>query len=144
MEVRRTAEWKKPLPDPDAIEAPFYAAASRGELLYQRCPACGQAQFYPRGLCTACGVTPEWATATGRGEVYTYTIIHQTHSEGFKDDIPYAVVMVELVEGVKMMGNLTDCLPSEIRVGMAVEAYAVEVADGMALPFWRPLRGTSV
>jgi uncharacterized OB-fold protein len=143
MEVRRITEWKKPLPDPDAIEAPFYAAAARGELLYQRCSACGHAQFYPRGLCTDCGATPDWATASGRGRVYTFTIIRQTHSEGFKDEIPYAVAMIELPEGVKMMGNLTDCPLDEIQVGMAVEAYAVEVAEGMALPYWRPMTAGS-
>jgi len=143
MEVIRGIEWNKPIPDPDAIEAPFYAAASRGELLYQLCPACEHVQFYPRGLCTECGTTPEWATASGRGEVYTFTVIRQTHSEAFKNQVPYAVAMIELAEGVKMMGNLTDCPIDEIRVGMAVEAYALEVADDFALPFWRPLTATS-
>ena len=140
MEVRKAAEWTKPIPAPDPLEAAFHAAAARGELLYQRCPACGNAQFYPRGLCVECGETPEWATASGRGEVYTFTIVRQTHAEGFRGEVPYAVAMVELVEGVKMMGNVTDCPVDEIHVGLAVEAYAVEIAEGLALPFWRPLR----
>lgn len=138
MEVRKAAEWKKPIPAPDEIEAPFHEAAARGELLYQRCPDCDHVQFYPRGLCTACGATSAWAVASGLGEVYTFTIIRQTHSAVFKDEVPYVVAMVELAEGVKMMGNVTDCTVDEVRVGMAVEAYAIEFADGMALPYWRP------
>jgi len=141
MEVRKAPDWKKPVPDPDEIEAPFHAAAARGELLYQRCPACDHAQFYPRGLCTACGATPEWATASGRGEVYTFTIVRQNHARAFRDELPYAVAMIALEEGVQMMGRVTDCALDEIRVGMPVEAYALEVAEGIGLPFWRPRSG---
>lgn len=138
MEVRKAGEWKKPLPAPDAIEAPFYEAAARGELRYQRCPACEHAQFYPRGLCTACGATPEWAVAAGVGEIYTFTVIRQTHAAAFREEIPYAVAMIALPEGVQLMGGITDCPVDEIHVGMPVEAYSVEFAEGMALPYWRP------
>ena len=138
MEIVKAEEWKKSLPDPDATARPFYEAAARGELLYQVCPACGNRQFYPRAVCTACGATPEWATASGRGSVYTFTIVRQNHAKGFKDEVPYAVAMVELEEGVKLLGTVTDCDVEDVRVGMALEAYAVEVEDGFALPFWRP------
>jgi uncharacterized OB-fold protein len=141
MDVRKVADWKKPIPDPDEIEAPFYRAAARGDLLYQKCPACAQVQFYPRGLCTACGETPEWVTASGLGTVHTFTVIRQNHAGGFRDELPYAVAMVELDEGVKMMGGVTDCAVEAVHIGMQVEAYAIEVSDGIALPFWRPVAG---
>ena len=48
-------EWQRPLPRPDNVTGPYWEAAARGELLIQRCPACGHRQFYPRALCTACG-----------------------------------------------------------------------------------------
>ena len=138
MEIVKVEEWNKSLPDPDATARPFYEAASRGDLLYQQCPTCEHRQFYPRAVCTACGADPEWATASGRGSVYTFTIVRQNYAKGFKDELPYAVAMVELEEGVKMLGRLTDCAVEDVRVGMKLEAYALEVEEGFALPFWRP------
>jgi uncharacterized OB-fold protein len=140
MEVVRGQEWTRPKPAPDAFERPFFEAAARGELLYQRCPACGPVQFYPRAVCTACGADPEWAQASGRGEVHTYTIVRQNGMPPFADELPYVVAIVELPEGVRMMGNLTGCAVEEVGVGTKVEAYAVEFEPGLALPFWRALR----
>ena len=64
--------------------------------------------------------------------------MRQNYAKGFKDELPYAVAMVELEEGVKMLGRLTDCAVEDVRVGMKLEAYALEVEEGFALPFWRP------
>jgi uncharacterized OB-fold protein len=140
MEVVRGQEWKRPIPAPDALERPFFEAAARGELLYQRCPACGHVQFYPRAVCTACGGDPAWAQASGRGAVHTYTVVRQNGMPPFKDELPYVVAMVELPEGVRMMGNVTGVGADDVRVGFALEAYAVEFEPGLALPFWRPAR----
>jgi uncharacterized OB-fold protein len=141
MEVIRGREWQRAVPDPDATQRPFFEAASRGELRYQRCPDCGHAQFYPRAVCTACGTTPEWATASGRGRVHTFTVVRQNFAKPFRDELPYVVAMVELEEGVRMMTNITDCPAEDVHIGLAVEAYAVECEEGLAVPFWRPLRG---
>ena len=140
MEVIRGEKWKRAIPSPDALERPFFEAAARGELLYQRCPKCGHVQFYPRAVCTACGADPEWARASGRGTVHTYTVVRQNGMPPFKDELPYVVAMVELPEGVRMMGNVTGCPADEVGVGTQLEAYAVEFEPGLALPFWRPLR----
>ena len=93
------------------MSAPFWEAASEGRLLYQRCPSCGHRQFYPRALCTACGATPEWAEASGRGEVHTFTVVRQHGGKAFREELPYVVAIVELSEGVRMMGTLTDVAP---------------------------------
>jgi uncharacterized OB-fold protein len=140
MDVIRGQEWKRPKPAPDAFERPFFEAAARGELLYQRCPKCGHAQFYPRAVCTACGADPEWATASGRGAIHTYTVVRQNGMAPFKDELPYVVAMVELPEGVRMMGNVTGLPVDEVGVGARLEAYAVEFEPGLAVPFWRPAR----
>jgi uncharacterized OB-fold protein len=139
MEVIRGSEWRRVLPDPDGTERPFFEAAARGELRYQRCPACGHVQFYPRPVCTACGADPEWATASGRGTVHTFTVVRQNFMPPFKDELPYVVAMIALEEGVRMMGNVTGCAPAQVRIGMAVEAYAVECEPGLGVPFWRPV-----
>jgi len=140
MVVIRGEAWLRALPDPDGTQRPFFEAAARGELRYQRCPACDHVQFYPRAICTACGADPEWATASGRGTVHTFTVVRQNFMSPFKDQLPYVVAMVELEEGVRMMTNVTGCAPEEVRIGLAVEAYAVECEEGLAVPFWRPVR----
>jgi len=141
MEVIRGTEWERSIPDPDRSQRRFFEAAARGELVYQRCPACDHAQFYPRAVCTACGADPEWATASGRGSVHTFTIVRQNFMKPFADELPYVVAMIELEEGVRMMTNVTGCAPEDVHIGLAVEAYAVECEEGIAVPFWRPVRG---
>lgn len=138
MDVIDAPDWQKPLPQPDDFEREFYEAAARGELRYQTCPACGNRQFYPRPVCTACGSDPDWAIASGRGKIHTFTVVRQSHAKAFRDELPYAVAMVDLDEGVQMMGGLTDCDVAAVHIGMAVEAYAVRVEDDLAIPFWRP------
>jgi uncharacterized OB-fold protein len=138
MEVVRGQSWDRPHLAPGPLDRVFFEAAARGELLYQRCPGCGHRQFYPRALCTRCGGDTAWATASGRGVVHTFTIVRQNGQPPFKDKLPYAVAMVELEEGVRMMGNLTGCPVGGVRIGMRVEAYAIECEKGMAVPFWRP------
>ena len=139
MEVRRGVEWSKPLPDPDAVFEPWWRAASEGRLLFQTCPGCEHKQFYPRPLCLACGAMPEWTEASGRGSVYTFTVVRQYGGKPFRDELPYVVAMIELEEGVRLFSNVTDCDPEAVHIGMAVEAYAVEAAEGVGVPMFRPV-----
>jgi uncharacterized OB-fold protein len=138
MEVVYGRSWDRPQLAPGPLDRVFFEAAARGELLYQRCPGCGHGQFHPRALCTRCGGDTAWAAASGRGVVHTFTIVRQNGQPPFKDQLPYAVAMIELEEGVRMMGNLTGCSVETVRIGMPVEAYAVACEEGMAVPFWRP------
>jgi len=130
--------WDRPLPRPDAVSAPFWSAAAEGRLLIQRCGACGQRQFFPRALCRACGSEPEWEEASGRGRVHTYTVVRQNHASPFRDQLPYVVAMVELEEGVRMMGNLTGVPPERVRIGMPVRCYSVLADEGVGIPMWEP------
>jgi uncharacterized OB-fold protein len=130
------AQWERPLPAKDHVSTPFWEAASRGELLIQRCPS-GHRQFYPRAVCKVCGSDPEWERASGRGTVHTFTIIRQNHARPFRDELPYVVAMVELDEGVRMMGNITDCPVDDVHIGMPVEVHMVEAEPGVGVPFWR-------
>lgn len=138
MDVKRDVAYERPLPEPDAVVAPFWRAAAEGELWFQRCDACGHRQFYPRAVCLACGATPGWETASGRGTVHTFTVIRQYGQEPFASELPYVVAMIELDEGVHMMGNVTDCDPEAVHIGMPVEAYAVLAEEETGVVFWRP------
>jgi uncharacterized OB-fold protein len=136
-----SAGWTRPLPRPDAVSQPFWEAASRGELVIQECPSCGHRQFYPRALCTACGATPGWLVCSGRGVVHTFTVIRQNHARPFRDELPYVVAIVELDEGVRMMGNVTGCPVEDVHIGLPVEVYFEPAAERIGVPFWRPAAG---
>ncbi len=94
------------------------SAAFAGELCYQRCGSCGRAQLYPRPACTGCGAASlEWRRSEGRGTVHAVTVVYRPPSAAFKLDLPYAVALVALDEGLRMMANIVGGDPEEIAIG---------------------------
>lgn len=130
--------FERTQPLPDAVSETYWKAAARGELLLQRCTECGCYQFYPRHCCTSCGGTPEWVASSGRGTLHTFTVIRQNWARGYMDRLPYVVGIVELDEGVRIMTNLTDCVPEEVSIGMPVEVHFATTESGLGIPLWRP------
>ena len=100
---------------------------------------CGHHQHYPRKLCIRCGGEPAWQPASGRGTVHTFTVVRQFGLPPFRDELPYVVAMIELEEGVRMLGNVTDIPPDDVHIGMSVEAYAVLAEENVGIPYWRPV-----
>ncbi len=129
------------LPEPDHASRHYWQSAAEGRLVLQRCAECSQFQFYPRSLCVFCAGTPEWVDASGRGTLHTFTVIRQNRSEAFAALSPYAVGIVELEEGVRMMSNIVDCDVEDLHVGMTLEVAILKAADDVGLPFWRPVSG---
>jgi uncharacterized OB-fold protein len=129
----------RPKPAKDNISREYWEAASRGELLIQRCPDCGHRQHYPRAACMACGGTPEWERASGQAVVYTYTVIRQNYAKPFRDELPYVIAMVDLAEGPRLYVGLTDVEPDAVRIGMPVEVWFADAGDDIGIPFFRPV-----
>ena len=129
----------RPRPRPDNVSTPYWEACARGELLIQRCPACGARQFYPRALCTTCGESPEWEQVAGRGRVHTFTVIRQNYAPPFRELLPYVVAMIELDEGPLVMSNLSGCDVDAVEIDMPVEVWFEPDGDGGAIPYWRPV-----
>ena len=132
--------WDRPLPELDPVSTHYWEAASRGELLIQHCPLCGARQHYPRAVCAACGSTPEWEGASGRGKVNTFTIVRQYGMAPFNAGVPYVVAMIDLAEGPRMMSNVIGCDVSDVRIGMEVEVQMIVAEAGVGVPFFRPVR----
>lgn len=130
-----TAPPAQPTPHPDAISEPYWAGLRRGALLLQRCTACGTFRHYPRLVCDRCYATAvEWVEACGRGEIFSWTVAHHPFHPGFKDELPYILVVVTLAEGVRAMGRLHDPAATRLRLGMAVRFSPHVRADGLVLP----------
>ncbi|HLG92430.1 MAG TPA: Zn-ribbon domain-containing OB-fold protein [Acidimicrobiales bacterium] len=126
----------RPAPVPDPESEPFWAATLEGRLLVQRCGACGRAQLYPRPHCLACRGPVEWVAASGRGQVYSFTVIRQNPSRSFRHLIPYVVALVDLEEGPRLMTNIVGCDPSEVQVGTPVRVRFEQVSEQAALPLF--------
>ncbi|MGB2800569.1 MAG: Zn-ribbon domain-containing OB-fold protein [Dehalococcoidia bacterium] len=127
--------YNKPLPRITSLTKEFWEGCKRHELLIQRCKDCGTYHHYPRSMCPDCGSwNAEWAKVSGRGKVYTYIVAVQPFHPAFSGDVPYAVAIVELEEGVRMVSNIMDCEPDDIYIGMPVEVVYDDVTEEVTLP----------
>jgi hypothetical protein len=128
----------KPVPEVTPELTPFFAAARRRELHVQRCRGCGELRFPPRERCSACwSKEADWVKVSGRGEVWSFNVMHQVYHPAFADEVPYAVVLVKLAEGPKILSNLLGVSPAEIRIGMPVRVVFEDVNDEVTLPKFR-------
>jgi uncharacterized OB-fold protein len=90
-------------------------------------------------VCPRClGDAIEWRTATGDGVVYAASVHHLPGPGRDADDVPYTVALVDLDEGVRVMGNLLDCPPNAVTVGMPVRARWQPLSDGRHLLQFAP------
>ena len=126
------------LPVPDPISEPYWTATTRGELLIQYCPACDRFEFYPRPFCRQCAGELTWRPASGRGTVYSFTVVRQSRTPPFDQLVPYVVALVDLDEGPRMMTNVVGCGFDQLRVGMALEVDFEDIGEGFHIPVFRP------
>ena len=77
-----------------------------------------------------------WVEASGKGSVYSYTVIHHPQFPGY--DFPLVAALVELEEGTRIVSSVVGCKPDEIRVGMEVTGFIHTDDDGFMLPLFRP------
>jgi hypothetical protein len=127
-----------PLPLPTRDNAAFYEAARRGELAFQRCTRCGGFRHYPRPTCPRClSRDARWERSTGRGTVWTWTVVRGPTLPAFEAKLPYNVVDVLMDEGVHFVSEVLDCPPEEMRAGMPVGAVFVAVSDEITLVKFR-------
>lgn len=113
-----------PLPD---LEHPlfrdYFQGLAEGRLCVQGCTACGHRQWPPRELCARCGGGDfHWPAVPGRGVVYTYSVVYRPPHPGFRDKVPYAIVVAELEGGLRMLGNAFGADVEAIACGVPVTA----------------------
>lgn len=131
--------YAKPIPTINDEMRPFYDGARRHELWVQRCTGCGALRFPARAICSECLATgADWVQVSGRGEVFSFNVMHQVYHPGFAAEVPYAVVSVLLAEGPKLISNLVGVPPDQIRIGMPVRVVFETISDEVTLPKFAP------
>jgi uncharacterized OB-fold protein len=132
---------EKFLPPDDMPEfhRPFWEALKAHELRVQKCEACGALRHIPKEICAHCGSrAASWAAVSGRGRIYTYTVIHRGPTPAYQADAPYVIAHVELDEGPRVISNLIDVAPADVRIGMPVEVVFEDVSSDWTLFKFRP------
>lgn len=90
----------------------------RYRLEAHKCKKCSEIHFPKRLICPGCGGTSfEQIQLSREGKLITYTIIHVGHSK-FKNQTPYAIGIVELKEGVRLLMQIADCELSDLKTDM--------------------------
>jgi uncharacterized OB-fold protein len=102
----------------DALTQPFWAGAEAGELRLPFCVRCGRAEWYPRPFCLACGGDLRWRRASGRGRVYSLTVVRVPVLPDLEP--PYVVGLLDLDEGPRFLAAI-EASPGEVAIGDPVE-----------------------
>ncbi|CAM3496229.1 bifunctional MaoC family dehydratase N-terminal/OB-fold nucleic acid binding domain-containing protein [Kibdelosporangium persicum] len=114
----------------------FWQGTAKRELRIQRCPDCRRLRHPPGPFCPVCGsATPEYVLASGRGSIFSYVVHHHPPIPGKR--LPVVIALVELEEGVRMLGELPDVPPDEVWIGQEVVVDWSRVDSELTLPVWR-------
>ena len=128
------ADVLRPVVSPDTKF--FWDGTAAGELRIQRCGRCGARRHPPGPMCPACGAaTPQYDVAAGTGQIYSYVVHHHPPVPG--RDLPIVIALVQLPEGVRVVGELIGVSPERVCVGLPVRVVFVRVDDELTLPAWR-------
>jgi uncharacterized OB-fold protein len=127
------------LPTPDIDTQPFWDAAKEHKLLVKRCGACGAHFHYPRPFCPKCwSADVSWVEASGRGTVYTFSVVHQNDLPPWPSRVPYVAAIVELEEGPRLMSMVVECEHDAVECGLPVEVTFEVRDDEFTVPVFRP------
>jgi uncharacterized OB-fold protein len=127
------------LPEPTALNAPYWEGLAAGELRIQQCSACDTYQQPPESFCYACGSSAvAWKTVPGHGQVYSFVVVHQPYHVAFRDRLPYVVATIQLDEGPRVLGPIFDVDPSSMAIGTRVQPRIEAVTDDSAILLFEP------
>ncbi|MFD0371687.1 bifunctional MaoC family dehydratase N-terminal/OB-fold nucleic acid binding domain-containing protein [Streptomyces sp. NPDC127114] len=134
---RPRPELRRPRPVINRDNAGFWEGVAEHRLLVQRCTDCASLRFPWLPGCNACG-SRAWDTveSSGEGTVYSYVVMHHPPFPAF--DPPYAVGLIELAEGVRMISNVVGVPYDKVRIGMPVRLEFLRVDEELELPVFRP------
>lgn len=142
MSAEAAATAPKPSPRVTLDSEEFWRHAAQGHLMLRQCRPCGHLFYYPRVVCPRCLSTElSWRAAGGRGTVHAVSVVHRAPDAAFRGAVPYAIALIDLAEGVRVMSNVTDCAADAVAIGMAVEVWFDPVSADLAIPKFRPVKG---
>ena len=82
----------------------------------------------------------DWVQVSGKGKIYSWVVCHHAFHPSFVSQLPYAVVTIELDEGVRLISRMIDTEPEELEIGIPVEVEFDDITDEISLPVFRRSR----
>ena len=132
-------EYTKPLPLVNDLNRPHWEGAKKHQFLVQKCRRCGHTWFPPLPNCSRClEADIDWVAASGKGIIHSFIVYQQGWLEGYKEDIPYNVALIELEEGVRLINNAVGVDADGLRVEMPVEVVFEDISEDVTIPKFRP------
>ena len=139
-EVKQTPST--PLPELSGLSGEFYGWCNKGELRFQRCSQCQRWRHVPREICAHCGSFEwSWQRSGGHGRVFSWTEVVRALHPAFGGATPYAPVIVEMDEGVRLLSRVLDCTADQLTMDMPVTVDFVAASDAVRLPYFRRRSG---
>jgi uncharacterized OB-fold protein len=134
------AKYNKPIPVPSSESKPYWDGLREHKLLMPRCDACEGYWFPPSLLCPRCNSAKwTWTAVSGRGRIFSYVVYHRVYHPGFADEVPYAVAVIELDEGPRMISNVIGIAPDKLACDMEVEVIYQPITEAITLPKFKPV-----
>lgn len=117
------------------VSGPFWEGCRSHQLRYQRCDACGLANFPPTEHCRQClSDRISWQQSSGCGEIYSWTVVYRPVTAEFEP--PYAPAIITMDEGYQMLTNVVGVPPEDLDVGMPVRVEFHAVGPDVTLPYF--------
>lgn len=119
----------------DLDTAWWFEALDQDRLELPQCNSCTRTFFPPQPDCPHCGAQ-DWKRipATGRGTIYSWVVCHLAFDPRFAEEVPYAILAVQLEEGIRLYGRWKGELDA-IRADLPVKALIYRV-EGHPLLGW--------
>ncbi|MGE4244271.1 Zn-ribbon domain-containing OB-fold protein [Ramlibacter sp.] len=127
-------------PADDILQEPYWKHLAEGRLALQRCTQCGTFRHPPSEICHRChsfGV--EWTEVSGKGSLYSFTVARHSVHASLDAKVPYAIALVQLDEGPRIVSGIPGALAKDLRIGMRLACRVTPVSDGFALPYFHPV-----
>ncbi|MUU71495.1 Zn-ribbon domain-containing OB-fold protein [Pseudarthrobacter sp. GA104] len=133
-----TFAWPSPTVTP--LNAPFWKAAGQGRLVLQRCRSCDHLRYPIAPVCPSCLSTQtQWSEVSGNGEIFARTVYRKAFGKQLQDAVPYAVAIVQLDEGPRMISNIACTDLERVIVGGRVKVYFDDAGADLGVPRFRLL-----
>ncbi len=138
--MTQTVDKRKPVPVPDEASKPFFDGARERRLMVQKCATCGAIMWPVKPRCTSC-LRAElfWTQVSGKGRLYTFTLMHQIYHPGFAAEAPYNIAEVDLEEGLRIITNVVGCPNEALKIGMPLEVTFEDASDEVTVPKFKPV-----
>jgi uncharacterized protein len=134
------ADYNKPIPVPSPESQPYWDGLREHKLLTPRCDACAGYWFPPSLLCPHCNSAKwTWTAVSGRGRIFSYVVYHRVYHPGFAGEVPYAVAVIELDEGPRLISNVIGIAPDKLVCDMRVEVVYQPITEAITLPKFKPI-----